>query len=132
MTLPTTYAVYLVVSMAITVWVARTLHCRGRSFLVESFDGNEQLADSVNALLVVGFYLVNFAYVALALKYGTKPTNFNESIEFVSTKVGLVLMLLSAMHFFNLIVFTRIAKRKNRPIAWAENPFRHDDRIIHH
>ena len=116
MALPTTYAVYLLVSMAITVWVARTLHRRGRPFLIESFGGNEQLADSVNALLVVGFYLVNFAYVALALKYGTKPTSLNESIEFVSTKVGLVLMLLSAMHFFNLILFAQIARRKNRPI----------------
>ena len=39
-------------------------------FLVDVFHGNESLADSVNHLLVVGFYLINFGYVSLALKLG--------------------------------------------------------------
>lgn len=63
-----TYAVYLVVSIAMTVWVARTLHKNGRIFLVDSFGGNAPLADSVNHLLVVGFYLINIGYVSLALR----------------------------------------------------------------
>ena len=60
------YAVYLTISLLVTVWVARTLHKNGRVFLVEAFHGNAELADSVNHLLVVGFYLVNLGYVALA------------------------------------------------------------------
>ena len=64
------YAVYLAISLLVTVWVARTLHKNGRVFLVEAFHGNEELADSVNHLLVVGFYLVNLGYVALALRTG--------------------------------------------------------------
>ena len=66
----TTYLSYLTISIALTVWVARTLHKNGRIFLVDSFLGNEKLADSVNHLLVVGFYLINIGYVTLALKYG--------------------------------------------------------------
>ena len=112
MNLPTTYLVYLTISIAVTVWVARTLHRRGRIFLVKTFGENEDLADAVNALLVVGFYLINFAYIALALKHGTKPTNFVESIEFLSTKIGLVLLILGGMHFFNLFVFWRIGRKK--------------------
>ena len=50
---------YLLISVAVTIWVARTLHKNGRIFLVDAFHGNEHLADSVNHLLVVGFYLVN-------------------------------------------------------------------------
>ena len=53
----TTYAIYVVVSLAITVWVGRTLSRNGRLFLVENFNGNEALADSINHLLLVGFYL---------------------------------------------------------------------------
>ena len=60
------YLTYLAISMALTVWVARTLHTNGRIFLVDSFHGNEKLADSVNHLLVVGFYLINIGYVTLA------------------------------------------------------------------
>src|SRR5690349_14833526 len=66
------YLAYLAISIALTVWVARTLHKNGRIFLVETFLGNEALADSVNHLLVVGFYLVNIGFVTLALKYGDK------------------------------------------------------------
>ena len=58
-----TYLVYLTVSVALTMWVARTLHRNGRIFLVDAFHGNEGLADSVNHLLVVGFYLVNIGFV---------------------------------------------------------------------
>jgi hypothetical protein len=59
----------------------------------------------------VGFYLVNIGYVALALKYGEKPMDLAQSIETLSTKVGLVLLVLGAMHFFNLYVFSRLRRR---------------------
>jgi len=105
------YVVYLLVSIALTVWVARTLHRGGRLFLVDAFGGNESLADSVNHLLVVGFYLLNVGYVTLALKYGDKPANVTQVFEFCSTKVGFVLVVLGAMHFTNLFVFSRLRRR---------------------
>jgi hypothetical protein len=105
------YVAYLFISIAVTVWVARTLVKNGRIFLVDSFLGNESLADSVNHLLAVGFYLVNVGYVALALKYGEKPLDLAQAIESLSTKVGLVLLVLGAMHFFNLYVFSRLRRR---------------------
>ena len=106
-----TYAIYVVVSVALTVWVARTLHRNGRVFLVDAFSGNETLADSINHLLLVGFYLINVGYVALALKYGDKPHDVQGAIEFGSTKIGLVLLVLGGMHFFNLFVFAAVRQR---------------------
>jgi len=105
------YVVYLAVSVMLTVWVARTLHQNGRVFLVDAFGGNAALADSVNHLLVVGFYLINIGYVTLALKYGTKPIDMQTAIEFFSTKIGLVLLVLGGMHFFNLATFSRMRRR---------------------
>jgi hypothetical protein len=106
-----TYLVYLAISIALTVWVARTLHRNGRVFLLECFRGNAGLADSVNHLLVVGFYLINIGYVTLALKYGVTAINTQEALESLSTKVGMVLLVLGAMHFFNLAVFARMRRR---------------------
>jgi len=106
-----TYIAYLLISVCLTVWVARTLHKNGRIFLVDSFHGNEPLADSVNHLLVVGFYLINIGYVTLALKFGAAAATGQEALENLSTKVGLVLLVLGFMHFFNLAVFTRMRKR---------------------
>src|SRR5436190_18484743 len=107
----TMYVGYLIISVALTVWVARTLHTNGRIFLVDAFGGNAPLADSVNHLLVVGFYLINIGYVTLALKYGTKPFDMQTAIECFSTKIGLVLLVLGGMHFFNLATFSRMRRR---------------------
>ena len=106
-----TYTAYVLISVFLTIWVARTLHKNGRVFLVEVFGGDEALADSVNHLLVVGFYLINFGYVTLALKIGGVINNPREGIEALSYKIGLVLLVLGGMHFFNLLIFQRIHRR---------------------
>src|SRR5262249_36065245 len=106
-----TYCLYLAVSICLTVWVARNLHRNGRVFLVDVFHGNAPLADSVNHLLVVGFYLINLGYVTLALKLGYDVNSARASIEALSQKVGYVLLVLGLMHFFNLYVFSRIRRR---------------------
>ena len=105
-----TYLAYLVFSILLTVWVARTLHRNGRVFLVEIFR-REDLADSVNHLLVVGFYLVNLGYVSLALKMTGDVASLQVSIEALSRKMGGVLLVLGFMHFFNLFIFSRMRQR---------------------
>jgi hypothetical protein len=110
-----TYAIYLVLSVGLTAFVAWTLHRNGRVFLVDSFGGNEKLADSVNHLLVVGFYLINIGYISLALKYGDPARSPQEAIEYLSWKVGIVSVLLGVMHFLNLLAFTRLRKRGVEP-----------------
>ena len=112
-----TYLLYLVISIALTVWVAQTLFKNGRLFLVDVFHGNEALADSVNHLLVVGFYLINLGYVSLSLRIGYNVDDTRASIEALSAKVGLVLLVLGAMHFFNLFLFSRIRQRSRLPFV---------------
>ncbi|MBC7911498.1 MAG: hypothetical protein H7Y30_13405 [Pyrinomonadaceae bacterium] len=112
-TVVVTYLTYLGISIALTIWVAQTLHKNGRVFLVDVFHGNEALADSVNHLLVVGFYLINLGYVSLALKVTDAVETAQQGIEALSWKVGLVLVVLGGMHFFNLYIFSRIRRRGN-------------------
>lgn len=106
-----TYISYLCVSVLLTIWVAKTLHKNGRIFLVDSFGGNEPLADSINHLLVVGFYLINVGYVALALKEGVAPQDLRGVLELLSAKIGVVMLVLGGMHFFNLVVFSKMRRR---------------------
>lgn len=107
----TTYVLYLLIALPLTVWVARNLFRNGRIFLVECFHGNESLADSVNQLLLMGFYLVNFGFVALYLKLADEARDVRGIFEALSGKLGVVLLVLGGMHFFNLIVFTKMRKR---------------------
>ena len=106
--LPSTYLVYLVLSGVMTVWVARTLFRHGRAFLVDAFHGNEVLADSVNHLLVVGFYLVNLGFVTLTLRAGVHPDSIARALELLSVKIGWVLLVLGFMHFMNIAVISKL------------------------
>ena len=116
------YLLYLPISLAMTVWVARTLHRNGRVFLVAAFRGNEAMADSVNHLLVVGFYLINIGFITMALRFGAKPRDFESMLEFLSTKLGVVLLVLGAMHFFNLFNFDKMRRKGARPELAGANP----------
>jgi len=67
---------------------------------------------------VVGFYLINIGFVSLALKYGEAASNAQQGIETLSTKIGLVLVVLGCMHFFNLFVFSKMRQKalRQRPV----------------
>ena len=106
-----TYLAYLLISIAVTIWVARTLYTNGRAFLVDAFHGQEPLADSVNHLLVVGFYLINLGWIVMTLRTYDQPDTVRRAIELLSDKVGTVLFVLGLMHFFNLFVFSRFRRR---------------------
>ena len=105
------YVVYLAVSIALTVWVARTLSRNGRIFLADVLRGDEKLADAVNHLLVVGFYLVNLGSVALCLSGDGTIEDTRGVFEALSTKLGVVLLVLGAMHLGNVYVLNRIRRR---------------------
>src|SRR5437868_12717214 len=92
-----TYLIYVAVSIGLTVWVAHTLFQNGRVFLVDVFRGNAALADSVNHLLVVGFYLVNLGFVCMNLKLADPVLDAVGAIESLARKVGLVLFVLGGM-----------------------------------
>ncbi|MGD1977753.1 MAG: hypothetical protein PVJ98_00020 [Akkermansiaceae bacterium] len=109
-----TYAIYLLIAIPVTIWVAKTLHRNGRVFLIECFGGDEGMADSVNHLLVVGFYLINIGFVTLYLKLDVNVVGTTGVFEALSSKLGVVLLVLGAMHFLNLLVFSRLRDRGNR------------------
>jgi hypothetical protein len=105
------YLIYLAVSLGVTFGVGRTLFKNGAAFLNETFVGKEKLADAVNHLLLVGFWLINCGWVVLTLKSGEPAENAQQVIENLGSKVGSVLVVLGVMHFFNLYVFNRMRRR---------------------
>ena len=108
------YIAYFLASLGMTIWVGRTLHKNGRLFLVEAFSGNHEMADSVNHLLLVGFYLINLGFILVFLRVGPKPEDIVQGVEYISTKLGIVVLVLGGMHFFNMFNFSRM-RRKGYP-----------------
>lgn len=106
-----TYTLYLLISISLTVWVARALFKNGKVFLIDIFHGNQVLADSVNNLLLVGFYLINIGYAVYTLQIYSTIVNFQQVIEELSVKIGVIILILGAMHFFNLYIFFRLRRK---------------------
>jgi hypothetical protein len=105
------YLMYLLLSVGLTAWVARTLFRNGAVFLEDAL-GNERLSHSVNHLLVVGFYLLNLGYAAVAIRVSNNIVDAAAAVETLSVKIGLVLLVLGAVHFFNLYVLSRFRRRR--------------------
>ena len=111
-----TYVAYLLTAVPITIWVASTLSRNGRVFLTDVFHGEDGLADAVNRLLVVGFYLVNLGFVMLYLRGGGEVVDLTGLIETLSVKIGVVMLVLGVLHFVNVMVFSSM-RRKGRADA---------------
>ncbi|MEV4053287.1 hypothetical protein AB0J55_19030 [Amycolatopsis sp. NPDC049688] len=109
------YALYLLISIPLTVLVARTLSKHGRTFLAEVFADSPGLANAVNQLLVVGFYLISLGFVTLFLTSGADITTAREVFEMLSVKIGTVALVLGVMHLFNVLVFNGIRRRHLAP-----------------
>ncbi len=110
-----THIVYTSISVCLTIWVAKTLHQNGRLFLIDAFQGDEARGDAVNQLLVVGFYLINIGFIMLFLSWGGKPESIIEGVELISKKLGVVLLVLGGMHFFNMYNFNKMRRKGKRP-----------------
>lgn len=117
------YTLYLAISILLTVWVAHTLHRNGRIFLLQAFKGNGPLCDSVNHLLLVGFYLVNLGFVALHLKLTGVVGEVREVFEVMGSKLGIVFLVLGGMHFFNLYLFHRLLRKEEEGAAPPLEPY---------
>jgi len=121
------YIVYLIITVTITVWVAHTLFSNGKVFLIDIFHGNKELADAVNNLLWVGFYLVNIGYAVYTLRVVDEVQTARLVIEILSIKIGAIILILGGMHFFNMFIFFRLRKRaiedkKTAPYDFVNNP----------
>ncbi|MEU5977123.1 hypothetical protein [Streptomyces sp. NPDC047315] len=105
------YLIYLPISITLTVWVARTLSRNGRLFLSDVMNGDEKLADAVNHLLVVGFYLINLGFVVAFLKISSTVESTRNLFEELSVKLGIVLFVLGVLHLTNVFVLNKMRRR---------------------
>ena len=107
----TAYLVYLPITTILTIWVATTLFKNGKVFLKDIFGNDEEIANSVNKLLLVGFYLVNIGYMVYTMRIIGTIEDYQIMMEKLSTKIGFIILFLGAMHFFNIFVLFRLRKK---------------------
>lgn len=102
-----TNASYIFLAIVSTIWVARVLSVNGRVFLISAANGDEKIANAINQLLVVGFYLINVGYALFALRNGFDPDSTAEAVRQVATRLGSLYIILGVLHFCNIFVLNR-------------------------
>jgi len=102
------YAVYLAISIGLTIWVAHALSSTGETFLIRCFGQDTELARSTNRLLVIGFYLINFGFISLRLS-NWNP-GYDNLIGVLGARIGVTLLVLGGMHFFNMLMIARMGR----------------------
>jgi hypothetical protein len=107
----TTYLAYLAIAVPLTVWVGRALRRHGAVFLIDVFAGDEHVAQAVNQLLVIGFYLLNLGYVLFFMATSTEVTSTQQMLEILSTKVGAVALVIGVVHIANVAWLNSLRKR---------------------
>ncbi len=113
------YASYIVIALAVTVFIARILQSSGRVFLLDACHGNADLAASINRLLTVGFYLINVGYIACTINTYQPLNDPRQVVEMETTKLGGILLVQGIMHTINIFILTRVKQRSSGPVAAA-------------
>jgi hypothetical protein len=109
-----TYIIYLLVTLFVILRVGHSLHRNGRIFIINCLHGDVPLADAINRMLLIGYYLVNTGYAVITLKIWTRITSAVEMGETLGKKIGLIVLLLGGMHLFNLVMLLISDRRKTQ------------------
>ncbi|MDC1370329.1 hypothetical protein N8289_00665, partial [Flavobacteriales bacterium] len=103
-------SIYIVLTTLLIIYVANYLFKNGKSFLLSAFKGNESVANSINNLLKMGFYLVNIGYALISIRYNYNLQSNAQLIEALAVKIGTIVLILGAMHFFNMYILYLIGR----------------------
>lgn len=100
---------YAVLALCTTVVLGRSLYRNGEVFIATVLPTRAHLVKPINKVLLVGFYLVNMAFVLLYLSRGnTEVQSLAQVLAFVASKWGFVCVVLGIWHYGNIAILLSI------------------------
>lgn len=107
------YTIYLVLAYIITVQVGWIFYRNGRHYILNLMHGDIKYTDAINKLLLLGYYLMNLGYCALALALWRKPVDTATLISELAWMIGRIILSLAIMHYINMITIYYLSKKHN-------------------
>ncbi|MEI7977497.1 MAG: hypothetical protein WCI53_01525 [Bacteroidota bacterium] len=105
------YIIYLPITFYITVVVGWILFKKGIVFLNDTFNSNLELASILNRFLLLGYYLLNLGYAAVSIHIFSEINSIPQLIEELSKRIGMLIIGLAIMHYFNMYTFSHFNKQ---------------------
>lgn len=100
---------YLTVSIAIVIWVVRSLNRNSPVLLAAQYDPEQPVSQSLTSMLVTSFYLLAIGLTAMNGRQ-TADVEIATSIELTCTQIGLVIIGLAVAYFVILGVVIAIRR----------------------
>jgi hypothetical protein len=120
------YSIYLPVTIALSIWIAKSLHKNTKAFLMEKFGSREELANATNNLIQTGFYLIalgfSFKHLTITPKEHyekgvmtlAQMNSGQETIETLASKLGSFTLVLGILLFLNFLIMIAIQSPKKQ------------------
>lgn len=120
------YGVYIPTTIALSIWIAKSLHRNTKAFLIQKFENNDALASSTNNLIQTGFYLIalGFSFMKMHIQpYAryvegkaimAQVISTQETIEQLAVKLGSFTLVLGVLLFLNFFIMLMIQKPKQQ------------------
>jgi hypothetical protein len=107
------YIIFLALMTFVIVYVGRYFYSKGRIFIISLFNGNVHLADQINKVLLLAYYLFNIGYAFIRLKQWQKVGSVDILLSSLSTNMGILILILAVTHYFNMLVIYHLSKSKS-------------------
>lgn len=107
------YIIYLVLMIFIIVYVGRYFYTHGKIFILSLLHEDEILANQLNKLLLLAYYLFNIGYSFLKLKNWQKVPSLEAMISSLSINMGILILILACTHYLNMLGIYFFSKSKN-------------------
>lgn len=111
------YIIFLTLIIFIIVYVGKYFYSNGRIFIIGLFNGNVTLADHINRLLLIAYYLFNIGYSFLKLRQWERINNVEMLFSSVATNIGALILILALVHYFNMLTIFLFSKSKSISIT---------------
>jgi len=106
------YLLFSLISINIIIWVGRLFHQNGRVFILTFFQHKEEITDTTNNLLLVGYYLFNIGYAIIQIRFWENVNNLTAVLSSTIQNTGLLLFILAILHFNNMFIIYLISINK--------------------
>lgn len=105
------YAIYLAITTYIIVVVGKICYRNGNVFVSALIPDHEELCIRTNKILLLGYYLMNIGYCAITLADWVTIASVNQLIELIAVKTGLIVLMISVMHYLNIFLITNYIQK---------------------
>jgi hypothetical protein len=106
------YLLYLLLTYCITVHVGLAFYRNGRVYILDLLRGDERITDSINRLLLTGYYLLNLGYAALMIRFWPLMQNWQDILTSITLMTGRIMLILSVIHYLNMAVILHYSQQR--------------------